>query len=86
MAATLLHRVELLGVSDPGCARVDVRPDFAFDPKAICAIQGMEPTCGPLTADADAVRPSTGSAMGNYWVHTPKFGHTDHFQRWRFAT
>jgi hypothetical protein len=21
-----------------------------------------------------------------YWLHTPKFGSFDHFQRWRFAT
>ncbi len=48
-----------------------------------------------FTADVDAaidaitcVHPQ-GNAMGkseNRWAHTPKFGTTYHFQRWRFTT
>lgn len=85
MAATLLQRVDLLGVSNPGCSGVDVRPDFGLAREARGARQGMEPTAGLMTTVAD-IRPITGSAIVNFWVHTPKFGHTDHFQRWRFET
>lgn len=86
MATALLNHVDLHGAANPGCSRVDVRPGFGITGKAACALQGTEPTFGPMTADAGALRPAIGSAMKGYWVHTPKFGPTDHFQRWRFET
>jgi hypothetical protein len=41
-------------------------------------MSAAQPICGTTgTIQADA---------NSYWLHTPKFGPFDHFQRWRFAT
>ncbi|MEM9892415.1 MAG: hypothetical protein AAF962_16245 [Actinomycetota bacterium] len=86
MAATLTTRVELLDVSVFADSRVQVRLIPGAIREAVrCALSGLW-TARPETAAVGMNADGIASFMKGYWVHTPKFGTTDHSQRWRFKT
>ena len=87
MAATLTTRVELLDPSVFAPSRVQVRLiPGAIREAARCAFSGLRRTATPETAAAGMTANGIAGFMKGYWVHTPKFGTTDHSQRWRFTT
>lgn len=87
MAATLTTRVELLDVSVFADSRVQVRQTAGAIREAVrCALSGLRWTANPETAAAGMNADGIAGFMKGYWVHTPKFGTTDHSQRWRFTT
>ena len=91
--------INRIATSQPNVgASAHSRPHRRFDLVPEAGVLGRHGRGSVLTTDvltrvpmADVLMPlvrqtCAGIRANAYWLHTPKFGTSDHFQRWRFAT